>query len=461
MSGLICNWENLMVLRKWLTKRLEIILFLISLFCLTMILAFGFGFYTAAHKEFPYFTITSVAHAVVEKYSFQLARLTASSKHEKYRSLWFPTNESTTGVVIHQHDKISPGLTFFSDNTTSAYLIDMDGQVIHKWHKPFYDVWPQPTHVKSHIPSPQEVMIHWRKAHLLPDGSVIAIYEGAFSPYGGGIIKIDYQSDLIWKVPVNAHHDLDIDSDGRIWVLTHKYNDQAEKPRIDDYLTVLSPDGRIIKEISLLQSVIDSPYQALLPSVLYGDYMHTNSVELLTEDNADSFPLLNSGDILLSNKNIGAITVLDRETFQVKWALTGVAQSFHAAHFLENGAIVFFNNRWRLFHSIRGSSLVEWDYINHQLAWEFTPIDYWTGIDPIFRGKDRFFSQFCGAQQQLPNGNYLVTETTGGSLFEITPHEEVVWKYVNTQFDGQSIGGMYWGQRFSKNDLPFLNNAHP
>jgi hypothetical protein len=54
------------------------------------------------------------------------------------------------------------------------------------------------------------------------------------------------------------------------------------------------------------------------------------------------------------------------------------------------------------------------------------------------------------AQERLPNGNTLVTESDGGRLFELTPGGEIVWEYINPErggADGELIPIVSWGQR--------------
>ena len=41
-----------------------------------------------------------------------------------------------------------------------------------------------------------------------------------------------------------------------------------------------------------------------------------------------------------------------------------------------------------------------------------------------------FFSPYMGSAQRLPNGNTLITESTGGRVFEVTSVGELVWEYV-------------------------------
>lgn len=423
-----------------------------------MIVAFGYGLIVAQFRTFPYYEISAVSRAATEKFRLQLAQLIFSKKHEKYPFVWFETEEPSSGVIIHKQGKTSPGVTFFSDCTSSAFLIDMQGNVLHQWHKPFDEAWPQAEHIEPYLSKAQNEMIKWRKAMLLPNGDVLAIYEGAFTPYGGGLIKVDAQSNIIWKSAINAHHDLDVDRSGKIFVLTQKYDD-GPGIRIDDFLTILSPDGKILKEISLLESFLGSPFAALIPVGFHFDYLHTNSVTLLTNEISDDYPFLLPGDIMLSHNGINAVTVLDGVSYRVKWALVGIARLIHDADFIGHGRITLFNNLWQQPGNLVGSRIVEWDCIRHQQTWTFTPFDFFKGIDPFSQKIDKFRSLTSGSQQLLPNGNYLITESNGGTLYEVTREKEVVWKYVTTNFDGNSVGGIYWAERYPVEALSFLGSS--
>lgn len=442
-------------------KRAERVIFWVSCACLGLTLAYGFGLLSAGLKIAPYYKVRSAFIAAFETYSFSLRQLVCTQKHAKYPLFWYPTNESVSGVVINRQGETFTGLTFFCDNACSAYLIDMAGNVVHQWHKDFYDVWPHPEHVTSYALPFCDDMVTWLKAYLYPaDGSILAIYHGSFTPYGAGIIKLDASSNLVWAVPINAHHDLDVGPDGKIYVLSQQYHGRdAGKPCIDDYLTILGPDGKILKEISVLAAFRKSPYRALIPTDIYGDYFHTNSVELLTADHAGGFPFLACGDILLSHRCLGLITVLDKDTFSVKWALAGISKNIHDPDFLSDGRIACFNDLLQYDNGIVGSRIVEWDCINHKPVWQFTPIDFINGMTSSRLYTDSFFSRHAGSQQRLANGNYLVSECTGGTLYEIGRDKELVWKYVNPKFDGVSIGGVYGAKRYAREDLPFLDSV--
>ena len=75
-----------------------------------------------------------------------------------------------------------------------------------------------------------------------------------------------------------------------------------------------------------------------------------------------------------------------------------------------------------------------------------------------YAGDERhpFYSRVRSAQERLPNGNTLVTESDGGRLLEVTPGGEIVWEYVNPErggVAGELIPIVSWGQRIDPRSL--------
>ena len=95
--------------------------------------------------------------------------------------------------------------------------------------------------------------------------------------------------------------------DGRIYVLTHDFSSEPlpdfgnlQSPRIDDFLVVLSPEGRELEKIPLIEPVASSPYRHLLHTVSSystGDPLHTNDVDFITTEAARNFPFGRPGQV--------------------------------------------------------------------------------------------------------------------------------------------------------------------
>jgi hypothetical protein len=58
-----------------------------------------------------------------------------------------------------------------------------------------------------------------------------------------------------------------------------------------------------------------------------------------------------------------------------------------------------------------------------------------------------FYAPFISGAQRLPNGNTLICSGTNGTIFEVTPKGETVWKYINPTKGGSPFGGPPRGGR--------------
>jgi hypothetical protein len=56
--------------------------------------------------------------------------------------------------------------------------------------------------------------------------------------------------------------------------------------------------------------------------------------------------------------------------------------------------------------------------------------------------KEEFFSSFISGAQRLVNGNTLICSGANGTIFEVTPQKEVVWKYINPAKGGPPSGSV-------------------
>jgi hypothetical protein len=220
--------------------------------------------------------------------------------HDVYASdLWHAARFPERGVTIHDPARAQDGVTLYtSGHEAVAYLIGMDGEVLHEWRRPFSTVWDASAAVRRPQPDSH---VYFRKALVYPNGDLLVVYEGVGdTPYGYGVVKLDRNSDVIWRYLRPGHHDVDIGPDGRIYVLTHEIVDEPldgfgnlATPRLDDFLVVLSRDGEELSKISLIHAVAASEYQHLLHTVssyAVADPLHTNTVTVITAQTAARFP---------------------------------------------------------------------------------------------------------------------------------------------------------------------------
>jgi len=320
------------------------------------------------------------------------------------------------GVTVHDPSLAHEGLNLFtSGHAGKAYLMTMDGDIVHQWARDFNEIWPDRTW------NPQSPYNdYWGRVHLDRDGNIIALYEKA------GIFKLDKNSNVLWANDCSAHHDIAVLPDGRILTLTTELHDFPESDKGDqiqeEFVTVLGADGAIIERHSLLEMLANSPYAPALRYHESGDILHTNTLELLPDWADDHGPVFAEGRLLTCFRNLDLISVIDMKSWKLVWALGGMWRWPHQPTLLRNGNILIYDNL-----GLDGDSRVfEFDPYTQAVHWTF-------GNQP----GQRLDSPTHGAATRLPNGNTLITESDKGHAIEITEAGEVAWKFYSPHRAGE------------------------
>ena len=343
-----------------------------------------------------------------------------------------------SGVVRYDKKRMSPGLTFiasFFDDGLEMRLIKHHGEIVHRWKVSYFEIWPDPSFVQPpSLRRKNDWNALFHGAVVGPDASVIV-------NVWRGLVKLDRHGNILWKVPRMTHHSVEFASDGGFWVPGKYYLDKKSKhapievPYETDMITKISADGKIEKEIS----VLDLFWKNNLLGVLFSnnrrfnpnpelDVIHLNDIDELLPSIAPAFaPQFQAGDLLLSLREPNMLMVIDPHTEIVKWYQVGPWIQQHDADWQPNGSITLFDNRFdnTLDGSILGGSRI-------------------LGIDPKSRKtfslygdkeEQHFYSDTMGDHQVLENGNILITESDAGRVFEVTTTGEIVWEYINRYSD--------------------------
>lgn len=325
-----------------------------------------------------------------------------------------------TGLLTYDESKVAGGPNFYvAGHAPEATLMDIEGNVLHQWQYAFEDVWPE-----REIPQDSIGHLNWRRAYLYENGDLLAIFEGY------GLIRLNKDSELLWEFPGNAHHDLKVLENGDIYVLSRKAHMapriHEDEPILEDYITMLDPDGNVKRQVSLLEAAENSEFwpviQGLMPES--GDLFHTNTLEYLDGSLEHLSPLFKEGNILTSIRSIHALAIVDMESEEIVWCKLGTWSGQHQPILLPNGNMILFdNNRFSDY-----SRVLEIEPFTENIVW------YYMGTPP-----NSFFTEACGSIQPLENGNILVVESEAGRAFEIQRDATIVWEYVVPQvIDGES-----------------------
>jgi Arylsulfotransferase (ASST) len=345
------------------------------------------------------------------------------------------------GVIKYDENKSSPGVTLIEsvfDDNVGLRLFDSRGNILHTWPALSSEIAPN-TDFKwpKGIPTNDwQTLVHG--AALYPDGDVL------FNLYGHMMARMNACGEVEWKLPAGTHHSIDIADDGNIWTLGHRYLREPD-PRLpwmrptlrDDLVLEVSPQGEILREISLIELLnANDLIGALFPAgheLLDGqkrvDVLHTNDVEILRRKDAAAFPLFEAGDAVVSFRNINLIIVFDPDSGVVKWSQTGPWLRQHDPDFLSDGRILIFDNRddGANGQTMGGSRLIAVDPVTRK-------------VETIYEGtpEEPFYTPERGKAQALDNGNFLIAETEAGRVFEVTPDGEIVWSFIN-RYDADRV----------------------
>jgi hypothetical protein len=327
------------------------------------------------------------------------------------------------GVTYHVPDLAFEGLNLYtSGHAAAAFLLDMDGEVLHTWKKGFLEVWPD---YDGPVREPARQV--WRRAYLYENGDLLAVYDHV------GIVKLDRDSNLLWSRSGGDHHDLDVLEDGLIYVLEQ---DMKILPRVhewrpvsEQFIAVLRPDGSVEQRVSILEAFENSDYRAILNAMPpWGDILHANTIEVLDGRFADAAPAFRRGNVLICLRSMDVIAVVDMETEAVVWALVGRWDRQHQPTFISGGRMLLFNNEAGL--DANGSPIsdvIEFDPLTQEVFWSYD------GNRP-----GGMYSAACGSCQRLGNGNTLISETDNGRAIEVTRDGGIVWEFINPERAGEN-----------------------
>ncbi|HEX6984857.1 MAG TPA: arylsulfotransferase family protein, partial [Planctomycetaceae bacterium] len=248
--------------------------------------------------------------------------------------------------------------------------------------------------------------------------------------------------------------------DGTIYVLTQEIRatpvtgwDSLRTPVLEEFVAVLSPDGRERKRFSLLEALVGTPFlreKTAGASVnVVGDVLHSNTVHPVSEGFAARHEGVSAGDLMVCLRNLNLVAVLDTDTGKFVWATTGPWYLPHDPDPLDDGGIMIFDNVFAR-GPTAGSRVVEFDPADGLVRWAYAGNE-----------RDPLRSDVRATSQLLPNGNVLITESDYGRILEVTREGMVVWEYVNPVRGGEReelVPVVCGVRRYSSEELPFATS---
>jgi hypothetical protein len=345
------------------------------------------------------------------------------------------------------------GYTLLNNLYFGTILIDMEGNLIHKW-SPFD---PQP-------------------AKMLQDGSIIMgrdyrIHGFASSEFNT-LEQLDWNGNITWSFSgwedqrARQHHDFEREGNpvgyyapgqdfkpyGKTLVLSHqnKVNKSiSRRPLIDEFIYEIDWSGNLtgfqwLASDHYNQMGFDNKTKHGIfvnPGILCdGDWLHINSLSMLGENKWYSMDPINYSyfdpqNIIVSARNTNSIYIISRQTGDIVWRVgpdysrtteygqkLGQFIGLHNAHMIPKGLpgegnILLFDNGGIAGYGYFGmpdhlrpwSRVVEFNPVTYDIIWQYSNIKL-NWFFPRTGERHNFFSHYVSSAQRLPNGNTLITE---------------------------------------------------
>ena len=331
-----------------------------------------------------------------------------------------------SGVVRNEVDHSSSGINIYnSRNLAAAYLMNMEGKILHAWS------------------AGDDSQTTWHHVVLDDSGDLFAIVKDE------ALLRLDWDSKIKWVKEMRVHHDLALADDGDIYVLSSR-EELVKKggfpfPVLNDYIVRLSAEGEIKEEISLYGPLEEAvPFKRvvriyadiikparfldilknkfrkrpLIAGYLVYDILHANTLGIMDRDVEG---VGRKGDFIFCALMLDTIGTITPSGENISWSWgPGELDKPHHPTILPNGNILIFDNG----HFRGYSRIIELDPRADEIAWKYI-------ADP----PEKFFSLTRGSSQRLPSGNTLVTNSDRGHVFEIDRAGEIVWEFFNPEVD--------------------------
>ena len=314
------------------------------------------------------------------------------------------------GLLHRTPAACQPGYTLFSTTRggRDAYLIDLKGDVVHRWHS--------------------EEGIHY--AYLLDNGNLLCrtlppADAGGVETVGGSsasILELDWDGNIVWayRDPM-LHHDYQRLPNGNTLLLLWEpippalavqvqggYAVDFAPGMLGDVVREVAPDGSTLWEWRSWEH-LDPAEDIICPLEARREWTHGNSLNVTA-----------NGDLLVSYRLTSTVGIVARDTGAFKWKW-GPGEIYHQHHptWLDSGRVLIFDNGGHR-RGVSYSRIVEVDPATDAIHWQYQ------GAPAI-----SFYSYNISSAERQPNGNTLICEGAPGRLFEVTPRGEIVWEYIN------------------------------
>ena len=123
--------------------------------------------------------------------------------------------------------------------------------------------------------------------------------------------------------------------------------DTLKPPFLEDFVLVISQDGRTVRRISIMEAFAGTPFESAVKQLVKvrdwkGDYFHVNDIE--PYDSRNPIAVIQKDQVLISIRNMDSLATLDLKSGKITWLLNGTWLKQHDPDIVD-GRIILFDNR--------------------------------------------------------------------------------------------------------------------
>lgn len=363
---------------------------------------------------------------------------------------------TTLGFQARQQFPASsdPGYLLLSgvDPTAKKSVVQLiviaTGKTLHQWQVNFQDV-AQDFVATRVFPSRSDASFS-RIMHpkLLSDGGLLLTVDGV-------LMRLDANSQVLWRQRGEYHHSIELDADNHIWVsaVTHGFyaaNPMLEQTLRDDAIAELSLDGQLISKISFSKILLENGFGALLlgqsGDVTSQDRIHLNQIAPALEDGV----AWKKGDLFISCRHLSTVFLYRPSTGKILWHQTGPWLNQHDVNILDGSRISIFGNdvisgapREQAFLAPQTHNQVYvYDFATRQITKPFETILDQYPVQTVWEGRARILGP-----------DALFIEDTNNARHLMFSRQKLLWSRLNV-YDEQWLGMVSWSSYLRPEELP-------
>ncbi|HQY42626.1 MAG TPA: arylsulfotransferase family protein [Paracoccaceae bacterium] len=257
-------------------------------------------------------------------------------------------------------------------------------------------------------------------------------------------VRIDACSNVLWRnADRHYHHSTEVDANGNLWIpsVIDPPSPENGPTFFEDGLALLSPDGKLLSEVSLPKVMEDNGLGAMIFTAggYLDDGLHLNDIQPALTDSL----YWQKGDLFLSLRHKSLILQYRPSTGKIVWMKQGPWLAQHDVDILDDHRIAVFNNN--AFSRGKGWWV---DGSNEVTVYDFATDTVTNPYhDTLLAEKATSLTE--GLFDMASSGHVVIEEENRGRILILDQAGKLVADFVNRAPDGQ-VYGLGWSRWISR-----------